>query len=360
MRNSRAFTLLEVLIALTLSSFIMLALTQAYRNASKFVEKSFEFMVDNRKTFLVFNQLEKDISVAFIPTIHKEIKPLKDKADPKSADPKPVENKPETPEEVKEKKKKELEKLKEFFLGTEGEGETYKFEDRRLKAFGRLTFITTNPLQVYGSDLVRFVRVAYELVKDKEKSTKEYLSYKLVRKESNDIEDVTMKVSQFDYAKVAQQVIREQTVIDDVKSMHVEYITFKEEKPEDKKDKDDQKRLADLYKTAGREGEEKKKEEIRLFAWGEKPETWGVVPQRIEITLVIWNRNFLGEHMFHMMVPLLTYPTEHSDDVKHALQQAQQAQQDQAAPGQQGQQGGKAQPGTPAVGATPQQPKKGP
>src|SRR5688572_5196778 len=102
MKRLQAFTLLEVLIALTLSSFILLTLTQSYRGAMRFLQKGQETMSYNRKVCLLFNQLERDLSCAFIPILQKEIKPQKDEK--KQA---PELKKPETKEEQAANKKKE-------------------------------------------------------------------------------------------------------------------------------------------------------------------------------------------------------------------------------------------------------------
>lgn len=277
---SKAFTLIEVLISLALSSFILLALTQTYQSTSRFLQKSLDVMVVNRKICLLANQCERDLSSAFIPIVQEEITPNKSEQ--------PLPAQPLGQDSPEEKRKKEDEQRKTFFVGTEGDCDSFKYNDKTLKAFGRLTFITSNPLQIYGNKRQRFVRVAYELTKDKEHSNRERICYKLVRKESNDIIDAAMKISEFDYEKLAKQTIREQVLVNRVKSMHIEYIMFKED--EEKK--------------------EKQKEELRSFVWGEKDYTQGVVPQRMEITLVLWNNDFSGEQVLHTMVPVLSYPTE--------------------------------------------------
>ncbi len=308
MKHSPAFTLFEVLISLTISAFILLALMQAYHGACGFLEKSRMVMIDNRKICLLFNQLEKDLSTAFIPMLQKEIIPTKEN--------KAEAQKSETPADARDRKKKTLDELTSFFLGTEGDGigKGLKYNDRDLKVFGRLTFICANPLRVYGNSVSNLVRVAYELKQDKTHGDRDHECFKLIRKEAHDLKNTKMKVSEFDHEKLAKHDLDEQILIEGIKNIYFEYITFKEETAEEIKARE-QKDVFDKM-----DGKEKKKEELRSFTWGEKPYSKGFVPQRIEITVVLWKKNFSGEHIFHMMVPIFSYPTEYSDEIKKQLQ----------------------------------------
>lgn len=67
--NKRGFMLLELVLALGLSSVIMFGFMQVNRSLQQFVSKSRESFVADRKVCLLFNQLERDISSANIPVL---------------------------------------------------------------------------------------------------------------------------------------------------------------------------------------------------------------------------------------------------------------------------------------------------
>ena len=68
MKNNKAFTLFEVIIAMSLSLFIMMFLTRYYLNVISNINKNRTMISLNRKVYLLFDQLEKDFSNAFIPS----------------------------------------------------------------------------------------------------------------------------------------------------------------------------------------------------------------------------------------------------------------------------------------------------
>lgn len=297
-----AFTLLELLISIALSSVVMLGLMQGYRSTMTFIENSQEMIHTNRRVFLLFNQLDKDFSTAFIPVLNKEIKPVKERTSLKDKTPEQEEEakKHLTPEQKKKAKAEEKEKKKEFFWGLADDGEMIKVEGKRLQLFKNVTFISTNPLQVYGEKRVRFVRLKYELVVNKQKSSRDKKNYQLVRKETADIADVKMKVSEFD-DKAKKSALRTHVVADNIKGMYVTYITYKEEKKDEKEKK----------KTV-----RKSKEELPSFTWGEKDYSKGFVPQRIEIRIEFWNESMTAHHAFQTVVPVWSYPTIEEEEEK--------------------------------------------
>ena len=58
----KGFSLVELLIALALSSVIMLGLVQANRNAARLLQEAQSLLVVNRQVALLYNQLERDIT----------------------------------------------------------------------------------------------------------------------------------------------------------------------------------------------------------------------------------------------------------------------------------------------------------
>jgi hypothetical protein len=314
MKFNYAFTLLELLISLSLSSFIMLGLIQGYRNTVNFLENTQAMIQTNRHVFLLFNQIEKDFSTAFIPTIHKKINPLKDskklgekQASKEEQDAEKADQKALTPEEEKKAKAAEKEKKKKLFLGLMDDGDLVKDEGKKLAPFKSVTFISTNPLQIFGQKKARFVRLMYELVVDKTKKQQDKVCYKLLRKETPEIEDEKMKVSEFDYEKAKTSPMRTHVVAKDIKGMYIEYVTYKEEKEKNEASKPQQTKT-------------QKKDELRSPTWGEKDYSKGVVPQRIEVRVDFWNDAMTTHHSFKMMVPLWSYPTPQEKKKKKVLQ----------------------------------------
>lgn len=304
--SSYAFTIIELMIALFLSSFIMLGMIQAYRNAVSSLGVCRESMAITRKVCLLFNELERDFSCLFIPYLNQEVIPEKDQAEKKA------EKKDQAPEQKTEQTqdvgKKEDEKksahkkeepLKYALLAHVYEDETKRIQGRRFELFRSINFITTHPLQVYGDKRIRLVRVMYELVRDKKKSKPDKPCYNLFRKETLDLQNFKMKEEEGAGAS-SQSAIRTYLVSDNVKEMYVELIA---QKPIDEKEKEKQ------------EEQKKKKdevEEVRFFSWGEKDFTVGTAPQALEIQIILWDDALKRTQKFQIFVPVFSYPAVQS------------------------------------------------
>ena len=139
------------------------------------------------------------------------------------------------------------------------------------------------------------MRLMYELVLNKAKSQRDKPSYQLLRKETYDIENVKMKVSEFDYEKSQKKVVRTYVIADTIKAMYVEYVTYKKEDKEKKEQKTDKSKET--------------QQEIRSFTWGEKEDSKGVVPHRIEVRVDFWNDAMTRHHTFQTTIPVWSYPT---------------------------------------------------
>jgi hypothetical protein len=307
MRKKNAFTLLELLVALSLSTFVIMGLLQSQRTLMTYIDRCRNLISTNRKVCLLFNQLERDFMTAFIPTLHEEIEPeekTKQKGggggEKKAASEKNKEKdkskEPLSETEQKKKEEKENEKIRGFFLGeTVASADPIKIEGQKFIPFKSVTFINTNPLQIYGSKRVRFVRIKYELVKNKAMSKGEKTSYQLVRKETQEIENVKVDINEFDYEKQKTNPIRTHIIADNVKNLFIEYVSMKEQKKDNTSNKDNKKQEL---------------EEFRTFQWGDKDHTTGVVPRFVEVRIVFWNEILTAEHSFHAIFPILSYPSE--------------------------------------------------
>lgn len=309
MIKKSAFTLIEVLIALAISSFIMVAMFRIYLNSVEYVNTSNEQMLFNRKIYLLFDQIEKDLSAAFIPTLYEEEKVKEPAKDGEKKDDKKDEKKEEKKEEKKpaEEPKKQKKSLN-FFKATIYEDQAEKIKDKKWELFKSVNFITTNPLQVYGQRKVRLVRVMYELVKDKEKSTREKTSYLLYRKESEDLENETLKESEEFSKKETKNLIRKQLVVDNVKGFYVDYMTIKTLTEKEKLQQQTQGRelthsfVLDL-KDEGKKDQSGKEKEKKL-------------PTFILLKIILWNDDLSKQQSFDDMIPIFAYFSEEKKEEK--------------------------------------------
>lgn len=296
MKNQQAFTLLELLISITLSSFIMLGVMQLYQGVTRYLENIRVFMQTNRKACLLFNQMERDFSSAFIPFLAQE------KKEEKSEQASEQEQSEQTPD-VKKREQREQERRKTFFISlVDEQADVGKIDNKRVEACKQISFITTNALQVYGEKRQRLVRVIYEVVKDKAKSTRDYVSYKIIRKETTDLMNVQGKSE----SQERNKGVRAYTVLDDVKGFFIEYVMQQQKK----------------------KGEEKK--EMHSYKWGDVKERQGIVPQKMLVWLDMWNETRTKSVRFNCMIPLFLFPTVDEKKRKKRLQKTMPPEQEQA------------------------------
>lgn len=273
-RNRFAFTLIELLLALSVSGFIIIGMIQGFRNVQDILSKSRTLLHINKSVCLLFNQIERDFNTAFIPTVAKI-----EKKDRKS----------------KKESKKEKEKTAFFIAESSEADDKVKIRDKKYDLFKNVSFVNTNPLQIWGQKKSRLVRVRYELVKNKSRSTRDKTSYDLYRKETSDLENEKFKEKKVQiFTKKKQPVISKQIVATNIKGMFVEYVMPKPKK------KDDLLLIS----------EKEKEQLLELFSWGKTKETKNVVPQKAEIYIMFWDEMMQGQKMFSCTVPIFSYPTE--------------------------------------------------
>ena len=274
MKMRHAFTLLEMILAMALSSVIIVGLLQLQRSLTNNFSVSQDVMTIDRKVSLLFNQMEHDFTSAYIPFLEREKKSDKEKA---------------------EAEKKAQDQRKAFFVGAfkERVGPASKIDGKRVELLAYASFICTNPFQVIDEHRQRLVRVVYELVVDKSKSTFDEQVYQLVRRETHDLGNVRAWVSQFE-APTQKKNIRSYVVADNIKGMFIEYESKRERE--------------------GAKPEEKK--ELLTWRWGDRDETKAVVPQKVNIWLEIWDEHMQRSFRYHTSFPILSYPTREPDKAK--------------------------------------------
>lgn len=302
MKKQPSFTLLETFIALSISCVIVFGMLQTYRNLVNYLEHVHAILNTNRKVCLLFNQMERDFNTAFIPPLYKEEKaeePHDQQKQNQQEDTQKLQSKEDAEKEKAKEKEKELEKFKDFFLGTINEQEFSHLDGKTAYPFKNVTFINTNPLQVYGQHHIRCVRVLYELQLDKKKKFKDAPSYILWRRETTDLENIKVKTNEFSGPTEKEKVhpIRIHLIADNIKEFFIEYIYKKEIKEGEKKDPNEP-------------------DEKRSFTWGEKKEIQGRVPMRVDITVSFWNDEHTNSQTFKASFPIFSYPTIQQPDSK--------------------------------------------
>lgn len=272
MQQHKAFTLLEVIIALAFSSFIILAITKFLKHASYLFNSSILSTEVDRRAYLILDRFEKDLSGATIEPISEVEKS------------KPETSKKESLSNDKNKEDKEPSKL--FLASTQDTDEIKRKGKKRLQLFKGLNFITTSNMTIPGRVSIKPVRVLYSLLVDREKSRDGKTSYKLVRKETSDLNNFKFaKSSEFFDTKRA--TFNEFLIADNIKSFFVEYYIKKQEK--DSKASSTQTRV------------------IKSFTWGDKKDTKDILPAYVNIRLELWDLNKSKEYQYNSRAICFAY-----------------------------------------------------
>ena len=266
MKINKAFTLIEVLISLGISAFIIFAMMRVNLNVQSFIDKTYISSKTNKKVYLFLNQIEKDLSAAIIVDLEKKI-----------TDKKIEKNNPELD---KQKTQEDM----NYFKSTIFDGENFKKFGKKFELLKSLSFISTNAYEVYDEKNIRLVRVGYFLEKNKNLSKKDTIVYNLFRKETFDLKNVDFKVSQEMSDKNSQ--VRSFLIADNIKEFSIEYqLLIKDNEYKDK--------TTD------------KNKELNLFVWGQKDETKNILPNYVFIMVSFWDNRFIGENVFSKIVPIL-------------------------------------------------------
>ncbi len=275
--NHTSFTLIELLIAMAISSFVMMGMMQGQRNVMRFLNSSRNLMAINRKVCLLFNQMERDFSSAFIPVLAETV--AMEEADRKGD---------------RKKKKSKIQKEPEnkraknsYFFSTIQEDAGVRIEGKKYQLLNRVSFITSHPLQLFGQRRVRLVRVGYELQIDRARKEQGRLVYLLIRKETTVLSNADFKVHEPEEGK-QQETIRTHVVANDVRDVFIEYVMPKAKKKDE-------------------ETQTPEEEMIASFTWGDKKELKNVLPQYVRLRVTLWNKDLTRDYSFECVIPVLAY-----------------------------------------------------
>ncbi len=283
--QSNAFTLFELLIAISLASIVFLGLMQTYRNTMASLQRGRDMMHINRKACLLLNQLERDITTAFIPTIHTKNK-KQEIQEPAAKEPEESGTQKKAPSRPAE------EALKDPFVGTIYETESVRIAGTKYELFKSLSLVNTNPLQIHGQTQPRLVRIVYELILDREDRIVDKPCYKLMRRETLSLDNIKAQ---------EQEGIRSHLVADHVKGM---YITYTSPKQNDKEQEQEQ-------EISKQPTKDKEPEDKQFFTWSDQKWQQKHLPKLIDVKLVLWTTDLKGERVFDAAMPIMVYPTSH-------------------------------------------------
>jgi len=286
----KGFTLVEILIAMAIASFVIGLLFNGIFQANNMMKKNDSRIDMTQRAALVLHQFQKDIMGSFVPL---EAQPKEKKAettDSKSTT--TASNPSQQPKKTPSKKKKDTKPLTKIFYGT-----------TKNKNLDLLTFITNNILEIYWSDRAgkarpKIARVVYRLVKDKNEKD----SYTLLRQESSKLDFDAFKLD-------TTKKIRAYELISGIKELSVQYMV-QEEKKEDKEkasqneepseDKTNKQQEPKKFKTSKIWDLEKEKKEDKE----DKPEK-RKVPNYVLIKIVLWDDVKESTETFNTTIPIL-------------------------------------------------------
>lgn len=250
------FTLIELIISMAISSMMIIILFTSFFQVNKTVQSVDTMISIDSRAVVLQNQFEMDISGAFVPDIteikEKKTEPLTKTTKEKAAAEKEIAEKKE-----QEQKPKKLEKA--FYSINQN------------KILKELTFITCNPLQIYGQTKPRMARVTYRLKEDKQIKG----SYSLFRQES----------AQIIYG--AEKNVIEYEVVNNIKELLISYFIIPDEKGKEAKPVNEWK------------SDESKKQE---------KETTPKIPQYVTVKVNFWdNDRHLKDQLFEFKYMIYSF-----------------------------------------------------
>lgn len=276
MRNG--ISLLDIMVALAVGSILSIMLYRSFTQTNQVVRVIEAISGMSMDLTLASDRLEKDLSGAFVPV----------QGIPK---PKPKEDeKQKRTISVGATQKEETPRLGDVFVVSDQRKRTSQ------AATLLLTFITSNPLVVYGETPARIVRVVYML--RPHKAVPGLLE--LVRYESPELE-----LKQFE-ARQAKGTIQGHQLISTLKTITVT-CTVRKQEPEEEKEKKEK---------ASREKKEKQEKEKPIewehfTRWRDEErikENKVIMPEVVEIKGTAVDARGKREMPFHFLIPIAATP----------------------------------------------------
>jgi|GEM_PF-2279048 len=290
MIHRHGFSLVELLVALALSSIIMLGLVHANRNAARLLHEAEYLLVVNRGVSVLLTQLEHDVS-ATIP-YQKPVSYAPMQAKPKEGEQK-TETTQETPPPKPDEKKKEDQFVPSVMLEP-FEDATFRALDRKWQQTKRFSMVTTTVLEVYDEPMERVVRVCYELVLEKKLSSPDRSVYTLYRVQTPATANIKGESKKDEDPKKAPPLQR-YVVAERVKHFSLEAAYAKRPPQKDQK------------QAAGSTADASPEEPAKTFVWGEKEEkekSKYMAPEQYALYLEVWDTPLKRSYSFTTVLPV--------------------------------------------------------
>jgi len=286
----KGFTLVEILIAMAIASFVIGLLFNGIFQVNRMMKKNDTRINMTRRAALVLHQFQKDIMGVFVPL---EAQPKEEKPETKdSTTTTTQQNSQQAAQKSPSKKKKDSKPLTKIFYGT-----------NKNKNLDLLTFITNNILEIYWSDRAgkarpKIARVVYRLVKDQNEKD----SYTLLRQESSTLDFDAFKLD-------TTKKIRAYELISGIKELSIKYMV----KEEEKRDKDKTVEKEEISEdTTNKKQEPKKFKTLKIWDLKkekkekkEKESEKRKVPNYVIIKIVLWDDVKESTATFNTTIPIL-------------------------------------------------------
>lgn len=280
MHLRRGFTILELMLAMSLSCMVMVGVIQLYQVVAKHLDFTRDVMNTQRTASLLLKQLRADLATAFIPVLEKPTK---------QQDAAPV-----TQLDKEREQEEERERYKHtFVLAHDEQGDPVKIEGKRLPRMTQLSFVTTNAFCFYGSTAQRYTRVVYELKLDKKNSKPDHQVFTMLRKETTEITNHAAKSTD-------EKPVKSFVVAENIKGVYLQCAMFKRDAADPK--------VAEKHKNNN--------ERLTVLRWGDVSQTQGVVPELVQIWLELWSAIGLDPVLFSTAAVIGCYPALRTDSNK--------------------------------------------
>lgn len=224
MNLRNGFILLEVVFSLVIGAILSLLLFQSMGSLSKTYQKIFSVSSVQRRFTLVQEQFERDFSGIIAPKISLEDERDQDKKEKEESE---NEKKEEKKAEVKtggEKTKPKMYRVPHvFFSKNDGKGNCIQ-----------LSCLTTNPVNMYGQQTPRLVRVVYRLEPDPEHEG----LFLLARQQSENLDFKAFEDS-------SEKKIRKFTISDSIEKLNISFLIPKEPEKKSELPTEEEKKLAE-------------------------------------------------------------------------------------------------------------------
>jgi len=302
----KGFSLIELVIALAISSGIAVTLFQIYNQTTRLLTHVDSMVSADLNVVTFYNRFEKDVTGAFVPVIGdldlarkvlekhegvlrtQSVAPVAGQGE-KGKQPQPEKVKPVTLGDIQ---------VKKLFV--------YESTKNNLSLF---SFITCNPLEVYKQLKPRIARVSYSLQKDDKGR------FNLLRRESDKLG--------LKYAKAGRPYI----LLRNIRSLKLVFLATEPEKKKAEKTEEDNKKVQPGQKAAPIEEknkeEEKKPKPLKEYdSWPikeEDKEPMRDLPEFVKISLVYYDSFEDRDQKYEFMMPVFNYKGPSEDILKAPL-----------------------------------------